>query len=163
MRAERRSSSPAPAATSGLVAAVRAPARSPGDRAVAVWLALAGVAAAAWIVVLRRADGGEMAMGGVAPLPFLVSWVPMMTAMMFPSVAPAATLWMRSIAGRSTGPAAWARIGAFLSPATWRPGPATAWSRSPPGGGWIGWWPPRGPRRPPGSGRPSSPRRGSTS
>jgi predicted metal-binding membrane protein len=34
---------------------------------------------------------------------------------MFPAVAPAATLWMRSVAVRSAPPVAWARIAAFLS------------------------------------------------
>ncbi len=107
MKAEPASDSSAPAAVSRL-------ATSDGNR-VGVWLALAGIAAAAWLLVLLQVDGSGMAMGGVGPLPFLASWVPMMAAMMFPAVAPAATLWLRSTVRGSAAPATWARIGAFLA------------------------------------------------
>lgn len=111
MKAE--SASGTPASPAGPVAPALA--RSAGDRSVAVWLAVAGLAAGAWVLILVQAGGGRMAAGGVAALPFLASWVLMMAAMMFPAVAPAATLWMRAIAGRSAAAAAWARIGTFLA------------------------------------------------
>jgi len=52
---------------------------------------------------------------GLALLPFLALWVPMMAAMMLPSVAPVAVLWTRSISGVSTGTARVGRMGQFLS------------------------------------------------
>src|SRR4051812_50211126 len=39
---------------------------------------------------------------GLSLWAFLVVWVVMMAAMMFPSVAPMATLWIRSVAARPT-------------------------------------------------------------
>jgi predicted metal-binding membrane protein len=45
---------------------------------------------------------------------FLALWVLMMAAMMFPSVAPVAVLWTRSIAGRSTGVVRVWRMSTFL-------------------------------------------------
>lgn len=103
---------PEPASARSSEAAVAA--RPADDPRLAVWLALGALAAAGWVLVLVRAGGGAMGMGGVAPLPFLASWVPMMAAMMLPSVVPAATLWMRSIIGRSSRAMASVRIALFL-------------------------------------------------
>lgn len=69
------------------------------------WSALTALAALAWAVTLAQARGmgnGPGTMGLALPL-FLAMWVAMMAAMMFPSVAPVAILWSRSIRGRSQG------------------------------------------------------------
>jgi predicted metal-binding membrane protein len=62
----------------------------PRSVAATIIAALLGCAAAAWFVTARQA-GSMAGMGGVAMLGaglFLVTWVVMMIAMMFPSVAP---------------------------------------------------------------------------
>src|SRR5919198_1185054 len=67
------------------------------------WAALGVVAALAWVVTLRQAGGmgvGPGTMGVALPL-FLAMWVAMMTAMMFPSVAPVAALWVRAVTRRA--------------------------------------------------------------
>ena len=46
---------------------------------------------------------------------FVVMWTAMMAAMMFPSVAPVAILWTRSIVYRLSGLAALSRIALFVS------------------------------------------------
>jgi len=80
------------------------------------WGALVALAALAWVVTVRQADGmgvGPGTMGLALPL-FLLLWVVMMTAMMFPSVAPIAILWTRAIRGRSQGAAMVGRMTSFL-------------------------------------------------
>jgi len=75
-------------------------------RYVAVWGALLGVAGVAWAVTIVQARGmgtGPGTMGLSLPL-FLLFWVVMMAAMMFPSVAPMAIVWTRSISSRETRP-----------------------------------------------------------
>ena len=83
---------------------------------VAIWSAIVAITLVAWVIVVVQAErsGSAMAMGAMAALPFLAVWVPMMAAMMFPSVAPVAGLWMRSIAYRSSGAGAAARVAGFL-------------------------------------------------
>ncbi len=87
-------------------------------RQVAVpWGALSLLAVLAWAVTVRQASGMEIAGGAMdraLPL-FLVMWITMMAAMMFPSVAPTATLWARTITRGSTGTVRALRIGSFLS------------------------------------------------
>ena len=66
------------------------------------WIGLCLFAAFAWVVTIAKArsmgDGaGTM---GLSLWAFLVVWVVMMAAMMFPSVAPMATAWIRSIGAR---------------------------------------------------------------
>ena len=80
------------------------------------WIALAALAAAAWVVTIALARGMANGPGtmGLALLPFLGVWVVMMAAMMFPSVAPVAVLWTRLITGTSTGWARAARMGLFI-------------------------------------------------
>jgi predicted metal-binding membrane protein len=83
-----------------------------------VTAALLGVAVLAWILTVRLATGGMSASAGRSmPLPaFLGAWVAMMAAMMLPSVAPAARLWLRAIG--TQGPSGvWqaARIAGFVS------------------------------------------------
>ncbi len=66
------------------------------------WIALCLVAVLAWTVTITWA--GSMGVGaGTMGLPFgafLVVWTIMMAAMMFPSVAPMAIVWIRSVAVR---------------------------------------------------------------
>lgn len=62
------------------------------------------VAGLAWFVTLTWAapmDAGSGTMG-LSLAAFLPVWVVMMAAMMFPSVAPMALIWIRSVAGRAT-------------------------------------------------------------
>jgi predicted metal-binding membrane protein len=69
------------------------------------WIAFLVLATLAWLVTVDQARGmgiGPGTMGMALPL-FLGMWLAMMTAMMFPSVAPVAVLWSRSIAQRSEG------------------------------------------------------------
>ncbi|WP_369244741.1 DUF2182 domain-containing protein [Streptomyces sp. R41] len=69
----------------------------------------------AWLVVVEQADGMEMepgTMGLDLPL-FLLLWVIMMIAMMFPSLAPVAITWARAIGRQSSGTARAARITQF--------------------------------------------------
>src|SRR6266498_5529966 len=83
------------------------------------WAGLGVLAALAWVITLRQARGmgvGPGTMGMALPL-FLAMWVAMMAAMMFPSVAPVAVLWVRAITrGADSTPHQRAfRLGAFLS------------------------------------------------
>jgi predicted metal-binding membrane protein len=80
------------------------------------WIAVAVLAAAAWVVtfILARNMGNGPGTMGLALLPFLGLWVVMMAAMMLPSVAPVGMLWTRLISGASAGPARAARMGLFL-------------------------------------------------
>jgi len=66
------------------------------------------VAAAAWVYVVLQAGSG---MGGPATglLPFTFAWAVMMAAMMLPTAAPAAALYVRSVAGSRL------RLGAFTA------------------------------------------------
>ena len=81
------------------------------------WLAVAALAAVAWVVtvLLARDMGNGPGTMGLALLPFLGLWVVMTAAMMLPSVAPVAVLWTRLISGASVGLGRIARMGMFLS------------------------------------------------
>ena len=101
-------SGPAPAAR---------PVHAVAPRQLAVpWLAIAALAAVAWVVtvMLARDMGNGPGTMGLALLPFLGLWVVMMAAMMLPSVAPVAVLWTRVISGVSAGSGRVARLGLFL-------------------------------------------------
>jgi predicted metal-binding membrane protein len=81
------------------------------------WAVLTVLAAFAWIVTVQQARGmgvGPGTMGMAFPL-FIGMWVAMMAAMMFPSVAPIAVLWTRSIMRRSDGLERAERIASFVS------------------------------------------------
>jgi len=68
------------------------------------WIGLCLFAAFAWVVTIAQARSMGVGPGtmGLSLWAFLVVWVVMMAAMMFPSVAPMATLWIRSVAARPT-------------------------------------------------------------
>ncbi|NXY93727.1 DUF2182 domain-containing protein [Streptomyces sp. BR123] len=77
---------------------------------------MAALALLAWALVLDQARGMGVApgtMGMDLPL-FLLLWVIMMIAMMFPSVAPVAVTWARSIGRASAGAARAARLTQFV-------------------------------------------------
>jgi predicted metal-binding membrane protein len=80
------------------------------------WIALAALAAVAWVVtiMLARDMGNGPGTMGLALLPFVGLWAVMMAAMMLPSVAPVAVLWTRLIGGSSAGIGRAARMGTFL-------------------------------------------------
>ena len=81
-------------------------------RAGPVWVVLFALAGLAWMVAIRQARGMGAGTMDVGLPPFLLMWVTMMAAMMFPSVAPAAILWVRTIRGDGRERAA--RIASFL-------------------------------------------------
>jgi predicted metal-binding membrane protein len=80
------------------------------------WIAVAALAAAAWAVtiVLANAMGNGPGTMSLALLPFLGLWVVMMSAMMLPSAAPVAMLWMRLIGGAAAGASRVLRMALFL-------------------------------------------------
>ncbi|GAA4908085.1 DUF2182 domain-containing protein [Streptomyces coeruleoprunus] len=77
------------------------------------WALMVLLAALAWLVTVAQADA--MDHGAMAPPLglFLVLWVTMMVAMMFPSVAPVAITWARAIGRQSAGVARAARTAQF--------------------------------------------------
>ncbi|MGZ3498164.1 MAG: DUF2182 domain-containing protein [Vulcanimicrobiaceae bacterium] len=81
-----------------------------------LWAVLLLLSVAAWIVTLRAAVGMSSTAGfrSVSLLFFLAMWTIMMTAMMFPSVAPVAIAWSNSIARNSRGIARARRMMEFL-------------------------------------------------
>jgi predicted metal-binding membrane protein len=91
--------------------------RMPLRYVVLPWTAMLLLAVLAWVVTVRQASGMGLAAGTMnTQLPlFLAMWVTMMAAMMFPSVAPTAILWARSITRGSTGAVRAGRMTSFLS------------------------------------------------
>jgi predicted metal-binding membrane protein len=89
----------------------------PARQLAPAWLALTSLAVLAWFVTVRQASGMGIAPGtmGLALPAFLALWVAMMTAMMFPSVAPIAIMWSRTIHARSTGVQRTWRIATFVT------------------------------------------------
>jgi predicted metal-binding membrane protein len=81
------------------------------------WIAVAVLAAGAWVVtvVLALHMGNGPGTMGLALLPFLGLWVVMMAAMMLPSVAPVAVMWTRLISAAPAGSGRITRLGMFLS------------------------------------------------
>ncbi|MFD7910995.1 MULTISPECIES: DUF2182 domain-containing protein [unclassified Streptomyces] len=81
------------------------------------WSVMASIALLAWVLVVDQArdmgvEPGTMGMG--VPL-FLLLWLVMMIAMMFPSVAPVALTWARAIGRQSpTGVVRVARTAQFV-------------------------------------------------
>ena len=99
-------------------ASVAQPVQALPPRQLAVpWIAVAALAAVAWVVtvMLARTMGNGPGTMGLALLPFLGLWVVMMSAMMLPSVAPVAVLWTRLITGASAGPGRFIRMSTFLA------------------------------------------------
>jgi predicted metal-binding membrane protein len=97
----------------GRVAALGIPAK----QLVPAWVAMVVLAALAWVVTIDQANGMGIGPGtmGLALPAFIALWVAMMVAMMFPSVAPVAILWARTIQARSTGATRAWRIMTFVA------------------------------------------------
>jgi predicted metal-binding membrane protein len=81
------------------------------------WAAIAALTALAWIVTLDqvRAMGNGAGTMGMSFVAFVAMWTAMMAAMMFPSMAPVAILWTRSIVHRSCKAVASYRIALFVT------------------------------------------------
>ncbi|NWF29500.1 DUF2182 domain-containing protein [Streptomyces sp. PKU-EA00015] len=81
----------------------------------AAWILMVLLAGLAWVLTVAQSQDMGMepgTMGLALPL-FLLLWVTMMVAMMFPSVAPVAIAWARAIGRQSAGVARAARIAQF--------------------------------------------------
>ncbi len=84
-------------------------ASSPGRRSsLALWAVLLIAAALAWVLLIEQRPGMPAAMAGSWLVfgEFLLLWVVMMAAMMLPSVAPVAALYLRVVRSRRSGPIA---------------------------------------------------------
>jgi predicted metal-binding membrane protein len=84
-------------------------ASSPGRRSNPVlWAGLLVVAAFAWVLLIRQSPGMPPSMAGPWLVfgEFLLLWVVMMAAMMLPSVAPVASLYLTVLRNRRNGTAA---------------------------------------------------------
>ncbi len=81
------------------------------------WFGLCVIAALSWVATITWADRMGVGPGtmGLSLAAFLIVWVVMMTAMMFPSVAPMAVVWIRSVAARPTTQARIVGIASFLA------------------------------------------------
>lgn len=95
----------------------RAPALLPARELAFAWLLMVLLAALAWALTTAQARdmGVEPGTMGMAVPLFLLLWLVMMIAMMFPSVAPVALTWARGIARQSSGLVRTARTTAFVS------------------------------------------------
>jgi len=95
----------------------RAPLALPFRQLAPAWAALVALAGLAWAVTILQAQGmgvGPGTMGLALPL-FLSMWVAMMAAMMFPSVAPVAILWTKTIVAKAAGVERAARLAEFVA------------------------------------------------
>ena len=74
-------------------------------RAPVVWAGLLTVAAVAWAITIQQSRDMGVSAGtmGLALGSFLVLWTVMMAAMMLPSVAPVASLYLRSVRADAVG------------------------------------------------------------
>jgi predicted metal-binding membrane protein len=90
--------------------------RAPLRQIALPWAVLAALGLLAWMATYAQARGMDNGRGTMGmSLPFFVTmWVVMMAAMMFPSVAPVATSWARSITRTATGAGRAFRIAAFV-------------------------------------------------
>jgi predicted metal-binding membrane protein len=92
-------------------------ASSPGRRSSpALWAGLLVVAAFAWVLLIRQSPGMPVSMTGpwLVLGEFLLLWVVMMAAMMLPSVAPVASMYLTVLRNRRTGTAA-AHVAALVA------------------------------------------------
>jgi predicted metal-binding membrane protein len=91
-------------------------ASSPGRRSSpALWAGLLVIAAVAWVLLIRQSPGmpGSMAGPWLVFGEFLLLWVIMMAAMMLPSVAPVASMYLTVVRSRRGGAPA-ARVAALV-------------------------------------------------
>jgi predicted metal-binding membrane protein len=88
-----------------------------GRQLAPAWIALVLLALLGWVVTIDQARGMGVGPGtmGLALPAFIALWVVMMSAMMFPSVAPIAIMWSRAIVAKSTGGQRTWRIATFIA------------------------------------------------
>ncbi|GAA2127736.1 DUF2182 domain-containing protein [Streptomyces synnematoformans] len=89
----------------------------PARQLAAGWFLMSLIALLAWVLVVAQTDDmgvGPGTMGLSVPL-FLLLWVAMMIAMMFPSVAPVAVTWARAIGRQASGAARVLRTTQFVT------------------------------------------------
>ena len=89
----------------------------PARQLAPAWAALVLLAVLGWYVTIQQTRGmgvGPGTMGLQLPA-FIALWVVMMAAMMFPSVAPIAIMWSRTIVAKSTGARRTWRIATFVT------------------------------------------------
>jgi predicted metal-binding membrane protein len=88
-----------------------------GRQLAPAWIALVLLALLGWVVTIDQARGMGVGPGtmGLALPAFIALWVVMMSAMMFPSVAPIAIMWSRAIVAKSTGAQRTWRIATFIA------------------------------------------------
>ena len=81
------------------------------------WTAVVALTVLAWVVTLDqvRAMGNGAGTMGMSFVAIVAMWIAMMAAMMFPSMAPVAILWTRSIVSRSSSAVASYRIALFVT------------------------------------------------
>ena len=81
------------------------------------WIGLCLIAALAWAATIAWAGTMNVGPGtmGMSLATFLPIWVVMMAAMMFPSVAPMAIVWIRSVAARPSSRDRVVGIASFLA------------------------------------------------
>ncbi|MGW0736392.1 DUF2182 domain-containing protein [Streptomyces sp. NPDC002851] len=91
----------------------------PARQLAAAWSLMALIALLAWVLVVAQAGGMGLGMGpgtmGMSMPLFLLLWVIMMIAMMFPSVAPVAVTWARAIGRQTSGAARTLRTAQFVA------------------------------------------------
>lgn len=92
-------------------------AASPRFNILLVWAALWFAAALAWAVTIEDAlmMGNMPGTMGMSPVSFLTMWVMMMAAMMLPSLAPVAAMYLRIILNQPGGMTRLFRVGGFVS------------------------------------------------
>jgi predicted metal-binding membrane protein len=97
----------------GREAALRLPARQMAP----AWAALVILAILGWFVTIDQARGMGVGPGtmGLALPAFIALWIVMMAAMMFPSVAPIAIMWSRTIVAKTTGARRAWRMSTFVA------------------------------------------------
>ncbi len=91
--------------------------RLPFKQMAPAWTFLVLLAILGWFVTIDQARGMGVGPGtmGLALPAFIALWIVMMAAMMFPSVAPIAIMWSRTIAAKSTGAERTWRMATFIS------------------------------------------------
>jgi len=89
----------------------------PARQLAPIWVLFVLLAALGWIVTVEQARGMSAGPGtmGLALPSFIALWIVMMAAMMFPSVAPIAIMWSRTIVAKSTGAERAWRMGTFVA------------------------------------------------
>ena len=91
--------------------------RLPAKQMAPAWAALVLLALLGWYLTIQQTQGMAVEPGtmGLQLPAFIALWTVMMAAMMFPSVAPIAIMWSRTIVAKSTGARRSWRIVTFVT------------------------------------------------